>query len=154
MAPTVEALIAMRPQMRDILLVHGASDFDRRWRDIALRQCAPFGDRVKVTDFRSCLWKKLKFRLGQLSQETAVVYLTYFQGPTGETYTPARVAKEMATAAAVPVIGPYDTYVGSGVLGVSASPFEEEGVLLGKSIAVISAKSRRASASCHPIQPG
>ncbi|HEY5952955.1 MAG TPA: ATP-binding protein [Terrimicrobiaceae bacterium] len=132
--PTVEALIAMRPQTREILLVHGTSDFDRSWRDIALRQCAAFGDRVKVTDFPELALEELKSRLGQLSQETAVLYLTYFQGPTGETYTPARVAKEIATASAVPVMGPYDTYVGSGVLGVSVSPFEEEGVVLGKLI--------------------
>ena len=49
-APAVEALLAMRPQTREIVLVHGTSDFDRSWRDNALRQCAPFADRVKITD--------------------------------------------------------------------------------------------------------
>ena len=151
--PTVEALIAMRPQTREILLVHGTSNFDRSWRDIALRQCAAFGDRVKVTDFPELPLEELKSRLGQLSEETAVLYLTYFQGPTGETYTPARVAKEIATASAVPVMGPYDTYVGSGVLGVSVSPFEEDGVVVGKLIRRVISGEKSESIGILPPNP-
>ncbi len=99
--PVVEALLAMRPQTQEIVLVHGTSDFDRSWRDNALRQCAPFADRVKVTDFPELPLEELKSRLGELSEETAVLYFTYFQSPTGETYTPARVAKEIAAVLAV-----------------------------------------------------
>jgi PAS domain S-box-containing protein len=130
-APAVEALLAMRPQTREVLLVHGSSEFDRDWRDTALRQCAPFAGRVKVAAFSELPLDELKTRLGELGGDKALLYLSYFQSPAGETYTPARVAAEIATAAAVPVMSPYDTYVGTGVLGVSASPFEEEGVVLG-----------------------
>lgn len=133
-APAVEALQAMRPQTREIVLVHGSSDFDRSWRDKALAQCAPFADRVKISDFPELPLEELKSRLSALPESTAVIYLTYFLSPTGETYTPASVASPLAEASAVPLIGPYDTYIGSGLLGVSASPFEEEGMVLGKVI--------------------
>ena len=131
LTPMVEALLDMRPQTKEILLVHGAAAADRSWREVALRQCAPLADRVMVTDFPELPLAELKTRLAQLPADKAVLYLTYFQSPGGETYTPAHVAVDLAEAAAVPVIGPYDTYVGTGVLGVSVSPFEEEGMKLG-----------------------
>ncbi|MES2467457.1 MAG: ATP-binding protein [Verrucomicrobiota bacterium] len=132
--PVAEALLAMRPQTREILLVHGTAVLDRSWRDTALRQLAPLSPRVKITAFPELALEELKLRLAEFSEEQAVLYLTYFQGPGGETYTPANVAVDIAEASPVPVIGPYDTYLGSGVLGVSVSPFEEEGRELGKMI--------------------
>lgn len=130
--PVVESLLAMRPQTRRIVLVHGSSEFDRRGREVALRQCRPFTDRVEITVFPELPLEELKARLAALPPEAAVLYLTYFQSPTGETYTPARMAREIAAASAVPVMGSYDTYVGTGVLGVVCSPFEDEGAEIGR----------------------
>jgi len=132
--PVVEALLAMRPKTREILLVHGASASDRHWRDTALRQCAALEQRVKITDFPELSLAELKSSLANLSDEKAVLYLAYFQSPAGESYTPARVAKELASVSAVPIVGPYDTHMGTGVLGVSTSPFEEDGFALGNLI--------------------
>ena len=131
MTSAVEALLAMRPQTKEIVLVSGKSDFDRSLRDTALRQCAPFAARVKITDCPKLPLPELKSSFSRLPPEAAVFFLCYFQSPTGETYTPARVAAEIAAASAVPVMGTYDTYFGSGLLGVSATPFEGEGVVVG-----------------------
>ncbi|HET6406706.1 MAG TPA: ATP-binding protein, partial [Chthoniobacteraceae bacterium] len=131
LAPIIEALLAMRPQTREIVLVHGAAESDRNWRDIALTQSAPFADRIKITDFPELPVDELKLRLSQLPPEAAVFYLQYFQSPGGEACIPARIATEIAPGASVPVVGIYDTYVGGGVLGICVSPFEEEGMALG-----------------------
>ena len=129
--PSIEALLAMRPQTREIVIVHGASPPDRAWGEGALQQAAPFASRVKITAGPVLPLPELKAHLAALPRDAAVVYLSYFQGPTGETYTPARVARELAGAASVPVVAPYDTYIGTGVLGGSVSPFEEEGFGVG-----------------------
>ena len=131
-APAIESLLTMWPQTRRIVLVHGAAIYDRNWRDVALRQGAPFAKRVEIADFPELPIDELKVRLAALPSDTAVIYLTYFQSPTGAPYTPARVAKEIAEASAVPVMGPYDTYIGTGVLGVGVSPFEDEGMTIGE----------------------
>lgn len=131
LTPIVEALLTMRPQTREIALVHGAAEADRSWRDIVLRQCEPLAGRVKFSVLPELPVAELKSRLGALPAESAVLYLTYFQSPAGETFTPARVAVDIAAASSVPVVGPYDTYIGTGVLGVCVSPFEEEGMALG-----------------------
>jgi hypothetical protein len=46
LTPAVEALLALRPETREIVLVHGSADADRSWRDIAIRQLAPRGGGV------------------------------------------------------------------------------------------------------------
>lgn len=130
-APVVESLLAMRPQTRQIVLVHGSAASDRGWRETALRQCRPFADRVQITALPELPLEALKARVAALPAETAVIYLTYFQSPTGETYTPARVVREIAAAAAVPVMGCYDTYLGTGILGAACAPFEDVGVAIG-----------------------
>lgn len=130
-APIVGALLEMRPQTKELVLVHGAAAFDRSWRDQAVRQCAQFQERVKLTLLPELSLNDLKARLGTLPSHAAVVYLTYFQSPEGETYTPARIAVDIAASSSVPVVGPYDTYLGTGILGVSVSPFEDEGMALG-----------------------
>lgn len=129
--PVVEALLTMRPQTREIVLVHGSAAADREWRETAHRQLGPLAGRVKVTDFPELPVEELKREVAKLPPEKAILYLSYFQGPGGETYTPAHVAGEVAAAASVPVVGPYDTYIGTGVLGVCVSPFEEDGRALG-----------------------
>jgi PAS domain S-box-containing protein len=151
--PTVEALLAMRPQTREIFLVHGSSVFDRNWLDTARRQCARFADRVKITDFPELPLSELKTRLRALPKDSAVLYLTYFQSPQGETYTPARVAPEIAAASSVPVVGLYDTYMGSGVLGVSVSPFAEDGLVLGKLIRRVISGEKAQSIGVLPPNP-
>ncbi len=152
-ALAVEGLLEMRPETQEILLVHGSSDFDRSWRELAARQCAAFADRARITFLPELPIPELKTRLGGLPERTAVVYLTYFQSPTGETYTPAHVAKELASVSAVPVMGPYDTYMGTGLLGVSASPFKDDGILLGKMVRRVLSGESPESIGIHPPSP-
>ncbi|RYD26663.1 MAG: hypothetical protein EOP86_25635, partial [Verrucomicrobiaceae bacterium] len=129
--PVVEALLEMRPETREIVLVHGTAAADRIWRDTARMQLAPLAGRVEVTDFPELPVDELKRQVAGLSREKSVLYLTYFQSPDGAVHTPADVAEAISAASAVPVVGPYDTYVGRGVMAVCVSPFEEEGRALG-----------------------
>lgn len=130
----VEAALQMRPETREIFFVSGVSPFDQTLRKSTLAQCASFSDRVKITAFPTLPLRETKARLSGLDEDSLIVYLSYFESPTGETYIPARVAKEISGAANVPVFGSFDTYIGTGVLGVSVSPFKEEGIILGKLI--------------------
>ena len=50
-------------------------------------------------------------------------------------------------------MGPYDTYIGSGVLGVSVSPFEEEGVVLGELIRRVLAGEKPENIGILPPNP-
>lgn len=152
-APAVEALLAMRPETRQIVLVHGSSKFDWMWREVAFEQCQPFADRVEITALPELPLPELKERLAALPEEAAVIYLTVFQDPAGQTYIPARVAKEVAEASSVPVMAPYDTYLGTGVLGVACSRFEDEGVAIGQLAQRVLSGERPESIGILPPNP-
>lgn len=131
LAPTVESLLALRPKTREILLVHGAAPFDRSLRDISLRQSESFKQRVKITDCPELPLDQLKSYLGSLPKDTAIIYLSYFQSPDGKAYIPLHVLDEISGASRVPVMGIFASFMGSGVLGVNAAPFEEQGFIVG-----------------------
>lgn len=130
--PTVEALLAMRPQTRELVLVTGAAEFDRAWDATARRQCAPLLDRVRLSAFPGLAIAELKEKLAALPPDAAVLYLSFFQSPSGETTVPVQVAREIASVSAVPIVAPYETYLGSGVLGGCVTPFELEGFGVGQ----------------------
>jgi signal transduction histidine kinase len=71
----------------------------------------------------------------------------------GETYTPAHVAAEIAPASSVPIVGLYDPQIGTGVLGVNVSPFEEEGFVLGKVIRQILSGAKPEDIGILPTSP-
>lgn len=150
---TVESLLTLLPKTRQIWLVHGASAFDRNWRDIALRQCEPFQNRVKITACPEMPLDQLKSYLGSLPEDAAVVYLAYFQSPTGEAYIPLHVVDEIAGASAAPVMGIFDSFMGSGVLGVNAASFEEQGVTVGHLIRRVLSGERPGDIGILPATP-
>ena len=130
--PTIEALLHLRPATRELVVVSGDSAFDRDWHRVAAPQCARFADRLKITPWDALPLAELKRRLAALTPDAAVLYLTYLRSPDGETMTAAEAATEIAAAAPVPVVGPYATYLGTGVLGGCVTRFEDEGLALGQ----------------------
>jgi PAS domain S-box-containing protein len=153
LAPTVSAMLAMRPQTREVLLVSGASDFDRNWDVVARQQCAGLADRVRVISCGGLPLDELTRKVAGLPPESAVLYLTYFRSPAGETMAPASAARKIAAAASVPVFGPYETYLGTGVTGGCVTPFEDEGRALGKAIQRVLAGESTASIGILPPTP-
>lgn len=129
---TIAALLDLRPATRELVLVSGDSGFDRDWHRIAAAQAAGFAERLAITSWNAVPFAELQQRLATLPPQAAVLYLTYLRCPTGTTMTAAEAAAEIAAAASVPVVGPYATYLGTGVLGGSVTPFEDDGRALGR----------------------
>ena len=151
--PTIEGLLAMRPQTREIVIVHGASEPDRQWGEGALHQAARFQSRVKITLCPVLPLPELKAHVAALPPDSAVIGLTYFQDPAGQTYLPARVGREIAASASVPFVAPYDTIIGLGGLAAGASPFEEEGFGVGTLVRRILAGEKTEDIGILPPNP-
>lgn len=130
--PTLDALLQLRPATRKLAVVTGDSPFDRDWHRIAIPQCDAFADRLEILPCNALTIAELKQRLATLPPEAAVLYLSYLRSPDGTTMTAAEAAAEIAAASPVPVVGPYATYLGTGVLGGSATRFEDDGRTLGR----------------------
>jgi len=130
-APLIEQLPEMRPEVRRILLVSGAADFDRIRHEQALAHAGPFRDRYTIETSHGEPLDELLEKVSKLPKNALVIYLSYFQTPDGRTLLPRNVAAWLAEKSSVPVLCLYETYVGAGVLGGAMMPFEEEGRAIG-----------------------
>ena len=129
--PLLDRLPDLRPQIRRLLVVTGASDFDALRQQEAKAQVAPYQDRYRFEFSHGEDLDALKRRLAGLGEDTLVFYVCYFKTPDGRTLVPQEVARELAEASSVPVACVYDSYLGTGVLGGPVVPFEEEGRVIG-----------------------
>lgn len=129
--PLLDALPSIRPQIRRILVITGAAEFDDLRTREAQAQIVPYQDRFRFEFSQGEDLAALKSRLSRLADDTLVIYLSYFQTPDGRTLVPQEVARELASAASVPVACVFDTYIGTGVLGGPVVPFREEGEFIG-----------------------
>ncbi len=129
--PLLDQLPEMRAQVRRILLVSGAAEFDRTRHQQALAQAAPHQGRYEIGSSLGEPLDDLLERVSKLPEDSLVIYLSYFQTPDGRTLLPRNVAGWLAEKSSVPVLCYYETYVGTGVMGGAMMPFEEEGRAIG-----------------------
>ena len=129
--PLMEELAVIRPEVRGILLVSGAAEFDRVRHEQALAQAEPFRERYEIESSLGEPLDRLLERVSSLPKDTLVIYLTYFRTPDGKTLLPRSVAGWLAEKSTVPVLCIHDSYIGTGVMGGAMLPFEEEGQAIG-----------------------
>ena len=130
--PLLEQLPALRPEIRKVLIITGAAEFDEIRHAEALAQIEPFRTRYEFQTSRGEPLESVIQRVSKLSDDTLVFYLSYFKTPDGRAMVPGEVATRLANASSVPVVSVYDTYIGGGVLGGPVMPFEEEGFAIGE----------------------
>jgi PAS domain S-box-containing protein len=130
--PLLDSLPKIRPQIRRILIVTGAAEFDALRQGEAKTQIEPYQQKFEFEFSHGEDLTVLKKRLSQLSDDTLVFYISYFQTPDGRFLVPQDVAKDLANASRVPVACVFDTYIGTGVLGGPVMPFREEGRYIGE----------------------
>ena len=130
--PLLDSLPKIRPQIRRILVVTGTTGFDALRHNEAKAQIQPYQNQFDFEFSHGEDLPVLKKRLSQLSDDTLVFYISYFQTPDGRTMVPQDVARELAHASRVPVACVFDTYIGTGVLGGPVMPFREEGRYIGE----------------------
>ncbi|MCP5544714.1 MAG: PAS domain S-box protein [Akkermansiaceae bacterium] len=129
--PLLEKLPEIRPQVRRILVVTGAAEFDRTRRLETVDRIEGFRNRFEFEFSDGEDLETLKRRVGRLPEDALVFYLSYFKTPDGRTTVPREIARQLAAASAAPVVCVYDTFLGTGVLGGAVTPFEDEGFALG-----------------------
>jgi signal transduction histidine kinase len=125
--PTLELAIRLQPQTRRVVVVSGASDFDRSWHTVARERFHDYERRLEFTYLSALPTESLVKELQRLQHDTVVIFLTAFTDGAGQYMLSADAAKLVANASAVPVYGPYDTYLGTGIVGGCVDTFEHVG---------------------------
>ena len=126
-APTLEMMLRLHPDTRQVAVVSGSGPRDRQMADTFRQEMTTFGNRVAFTWLTNLSMEELRGELSRLPDHTVVLYLTMFQDAAGKTFTPRQALEAFAPASRAPIYGFYDTYLGHGIVGGSMVTFEEIG---------------------------
>jgi PAS domain S-box-containing protein len=126
-APTLEMMLRLHPDTRQVAVVSGSGLRDRQFADVFRQEMTTFENRVAFTWLTNLSMEELCGELSRLPDHTVVLYLTMFQDAAGKTSTSRQALDVFAPASRAPIYGWYDTYLGHGVVGGSIIRFEEIG---------------------------
>jgi signal transduction histidine kinase len=127
-----ELALRLRPSTRRLVVVSGSGDFDRRLAEVAKEQLAPFGSRLAVEFWQDLPLEGFVRLLQKLDADSAVLYLTIARDATGRVFAPVDVVKTLAAASPAPMYGPFETYIGQGIVAGTVYSFESRGRRMGE----------------------
>jgi signal transduction histidine kinase len=134
---TIAQALKWRPRATRLVVVTGASAQDREWEE-RLREEAPSVAGPATPEFLAGLpTPAVLDRLRQLGVDAVVFTPGYFQDGDGKTFSPRGSAALCAAAATAPVYGPFNTFLGTGVVGGRMTTFESMGRQAGEIAAAL-----------------
>ena len=113
----LDLALRLNPKTRQVFYIGGVNAWEEAWRSFAEQDFKRFADRVQVTYLNQLPLAELLDRLGRLPDNSVVIYSELLRDASGHVYVPARVCPVIASAANAPVYGPFDGYVGCGIVG-------------------------------------
>ena len=107
----------LQPTARQIVVIAGATDFDREWISIARRQLAPYEQQFTINYLGALRYDDLVQEVQRLPRDAIAILLTMFADLDGRLFITPDIIPEITKASAAPVYSPYETYIGHGVIG-------------------------------------
>ena len=150
---TVEQALRWHPQARRLVLITGASPWDREWEARLRREATRFSGRVTVEFLAGLPTDAVRRRLQELAGDAVVFTPGYFVDGDGHHGTPRQSVEAIAAAAALPVYGPFSSFIGSGVVGGYLHTFKDMGRQAGGIVNALLAGSAPASLQLPALMP-
>jgi len=114
---TVDLMLALFPATRHILVVLGASAFERRLAMVGRTLAAPYAGRVAFEFLNDLTMEQIEARVRNLSSEDLVFFGSLLQDASGRDFSALDPLARISTASRRPVFGLYAEDLGSGIVG-------------------------------------
>jgi signal transduction histidine kinase len=129
---TITQALLWHPTARRLVIVTGTAARDRI-SEARLRREVPVIAGVITTEYWAGLTAEaLQDRLASLGADSVVFTPGFFLDGGGKAFVPRDAAALIAQASSAPVYGPYDTFIGTGVVGGRMPSFEQMGAQAGR----------------------
>jgi signal transduction histidine kinase len=114
---TLEAALALFPETRQVSLIAGATEQDRRWLEQAEADLAPLGERVHINRIAGLRWLEILDRVNHLPEDAVAIFIRFSADADGRTFFTPDVLPEIAKVANRPLFVMYASMLGSGAIG-------------------------------------
>lgn len=149
---TVDLALRLHPRATQLVLVTGASEWDRQWEARLRRDVTAFQDRANVVFLAGLPIAAIRKRLAELGANAVVYSPGFYADGDGRVFTPAASVRALAADASAPIYGPFDTFVGTGAVGGYMPSFATIGQRAGQIVgALLDGASPTARSLLKPI---
>jgi PAS domain S-box-containing protein len=124
MRTTLELALGLHPDTRRVVVLAGASPMDRHEAQIALREFRAAAPAVEIVELGPLPMAKILEAVAALPPKTVIFYLHILQDGDGRSFVPRDALATIAARANAPIYGPYETFVGRGIVGGHVYSFE------------------------------
>jgi signal transduction histidine kinase len=121
---TVDLILRLQPDTREIVYIGGASPAELMLREEAEREFRPYADRLSFAYLNDLPLTTLLDRVSQVSNYSVLLYTNFLRDASGHSYLTASVCPSIVASSNVPVYAIFDTFMGCGVVGGSLSQVE------------------------------
>jgi signal transduction histidine kinase len=126
---TIDLALRLHPDVDKLVVITGSADFDGNWKSIIVDR-SKLSDRIRdVTYLTGLPTDELLNKVRSIGKHTIIFTPGYFKDGAGRTFAPRDVARLITEASPVPVYGPFDTFIGTGVVGGRVPTFRDMGAL-------------------------
>ena len=116
---TVDAILQLLPQTRQVFMVMGSGQLGQFWHRELENQFRRFHDRLTFVWFDDLSLPEILHRSASLPEHSAIFYVTFGTDAAGAAYADERVIADLHATANAPLFAAHSVYLGAGVVGGS-----------------------------------
>jgi PAS domain S-box-containing protein len=124
MRTTLELALGLHPGTRRVVVLAGASPMDRQEVEIAVREFRAAAPAIEIVELGPLPMAKIIDAAASLPPHTLIFYVHILQDGDGRSFVPRDALTAIAARANAPIYGPYETFVGRGIVGGHVYSFE------------------------------
>jgi C4-dicarboxylate-specific signal transduction histidine kinase len=114
---TAEGALHLLPDIRQVFLIAGSTDSDRRWLQAAEADLRTLDSRLAVHEIAGLSWEDVLGRVRTLPPDSVALAVVFFADATGRTFVSRDAYADLATAANRPMFVTSSTGIGAGLVG-------------------------------------
>ena len=123
----MENILQLVPGTTNVVMVLGASPFERAWADQCRREFAVFTNRVTISYLNDLPLAKMRDRVATLPAHSAVLYAMLAVDAAGVPHEQEKALVSLQAAANAPIFGVFESQLGQGIVGGPLLPLEASG---------------------------
>lgn len=113
----IDLILRNHPLTKEIFIIAGASPEERALVEGAMKLRGRYEGRVQLVEPNQLPYYHMLAMINSTKKEVVVLYLSMQLDVSGRFLAPTVVARDLASAARIPVYGVMDAYSGSGIVG-------------------------------------
>ncbi|MGN6554039.1 MAG: PAS domain-containing protein, partial [Verrucomicrobiota bacterium] len=123
----VSNILQVLPDTTNVVLVLGASPFERYWTELCRQAFVPFTNRVTFDYLNDQPLDKMCDTVSKLPPRSAILYGMLAVDAAGVPYEQERALSSLHNAANAPIFGPFESQMGLGIVGGRLISLEDSG---------------------------